>query len=394
MGIRNLWRIAAAFIVALIGAGFTYGQENAIGGSVRTRKDVPLAGVKVHVAQKPSVYDQSREKDGVYLLSVPKSLTKIDLIYECQGYLKVTDTIKNEQEQNKRPIITMRENDPQSIGELRDEELTEIVATANRIRERGKLEAMPAFVEMSEENLKSLSNAASSLRLQGRRYSSEAKYGEAEARFTKALVINQTLNPNSWEVAQTMDDYAYVLEKTNRGAKAAEMTTRALSIRAGAYRNDFAKFDFASFNFMADPTDFLDRSRSHWVSASMISKAEEDFVLKSAASLPNLDKTTIPLFNAGGQFGKLSVASGQSQSFKVYVSADSWPFITILGSPKDLEFVVADENGAEITKGKSQARMILWVAKRAGTYTVTVSNPGSQPNEYVLGLSNLLITAR
>jgi tetratricopeptide (TPR) repeat protein len=64
-------------------------------------------------------------------------------------------------------------------------------------------------------------------------YASQGKYSEAEPLYMRSLAISEkALGPEHLNVATSLENYAGFLRKTNRPAEAAEMETRAKTIRA------------------------------------------------------------------------------------------------------------------------------------------------------------------
>jgi len=182
MGLQQLQRITTLFFLISIVVRSGYAQENAFAGSVRNKKGAPIPNVKVYVVQKPDIADTTRDIDGVYVLCVPKSLgKKVDIAYEHPSYLRDLDEdIGNEQEQNKRPIRELRPNNVAGIGELSKPEIDQIVVKAYNFLIRASLESLPTLSEIANDNLKSLSNAATILAESGRTYSKNKNYNEAE----------------------------------------------------------------------------------------------------------------------------------------------------------------------------------------------------------------------
>src|SRR5437773_6817011 len=162
--LRREW--ALAFLLTWFSLSHAYGQENAIGGSVRAKKgDYPIGDVTVTLAQNTAIHDNTREKDGVYVLLVPKSNKNIDLVYEHKNFLRATDQgIINEQAQNKRPIVFMRANDPQSVGALSDEELDDVVTRSKLMLILGAANNLPVLAKAGDDNLRDLQTAALTFR--------------------------------------------------------------------------------------------------------------------------------------------------------------------------------------------------------------------------------------
>ena len=64
-------------------------------------------------------------------------------------------------------------------------------------------------------------------------YRSQAKYAEAEPLYKRSLAIwEKALGPEHPNVATPLENYAFLLRKTNREAEAAKMEARAKAIRA------------------------------------------------------------------------------------------------------------------------------------------------------------------
>lgn len=235
MGLRSLWRrIALVIFLAPLLTGTVYSQENAVGGSVRAKKGrFPLPGVRVTVAQKDEIYDNTRDGDGVYVLLVPKSIKKIDLVYEHQGFLTARDTVTNEQAQNKRPIVYMRSNDPESIGALSESEL-EIVAGETASLIDINAEYLPALAKAGRDNQLSLLAAALKIKTLALQNAAEGNNDEAESKLLRCISIQEKVAPNTGVLAQTYDDYAQILKQGNKLDKAAEMMFLAAEARSNA----------------------------------------------------------------------------------------------------------------------------------------------------------------
>ncbi len=64
-------------------------------------------------------------------------------------------------------------------------------------------------------------------------YLDQSRYVEAERTYKRLLVIQErVLDPEHPDVATSSENYAALLRKTRRGAKAAKMERRAKAIRA------------------------------------------------------------------------------------------------------------------------------------------------------------------
>ncbi len=64
-------------------------------------------------------------------------------------------------------------------------------------------------------------------------YEAEGKYAEAEPLLKRSLTIREkVLGPGAPELAQSLESYAALLRKTERGAEAEKLESRAKSIRA------------------------------------------------------------------------------------------------------------------------------------------------------------------
>lgn len=69
-------------------------------------------------------------------------------------------------------------------------------------------------------------------------YFLQQKYTQAEPLFKRALAINEKiLGPNAPNVASCLENYAELLDKTNRQDEAAKLQARARSIRAKQKQN-------------------------------------------------------------------------------------------------------------------------------------------------------------
>lgn len=399
MGFRAVRLIlVVAIILTCLPAAVSYGQENAVGGSVRTKKDnIPIEGVEVIVVQMPSIKDVTRAEDAVYVLPIPKSLKKFHLRYKHQNYLEATDEdITNEQGQNKRPIVKMRSNKVAELSTASEEEIAQVVADSKRMIRRGLYEEVPALVDAGKSNLDTLENVAGSLSDEARSFLKSGDTARAERQYEKSIAFYTNVNPRSEKLARTLDEYAALLNTTNRKEKANALATRATTIR----RDNRALFEFTQRqDLVAHRQDFYERRKAAIAMLSTANNYEalqflqdliegesaDKFALENANNLPNFEQVIVPLFS-GQQYGRLEIPAGKVSKFKVYAHAGTAPRIRALNSSTNVvEVSVSDERGAEV--GKAMGFPITWEAKKTGTYTITLSNKTSTDVRPVLNLS-------
>jgi tetratricopeptide (TPR) repeat protein len=380
MDISKLQLVAGMVLVALA-SNIALAQENAVGGQVRLRgSEKPLGHVRIKVAQKPDVHDTTNDKDGVYVLLIPKSLKKFDLIYEHDNCFKVADEgILNEQAQNKRPVRELRSNSTASVRTLKSEEINEIVQQSLGMVLDGLRNEAPALLEAGQANLRALSAAAEMIGEQARAESNKGDVVKAEASYKISLGILEKASPLSDEFAGMLDQYASLLRKTGRSTLADQQAARAVQVRlqAKSFERTRPSDAMASFAFKSYSRGSLFEEWERY----------DSLALKHINSLPNLVGTITLLSSTEGQFGRVQVPAHGTASFRVHLEERRVPFIRILTErtvPFDLE-VTGDKGRVELMR---LANLITWNPTNIGkTFTVTISNKSAQKEDYVVHLS-------
>lgn len=360
-------------------------QENAIGGQVRLRgSEKGLGHAKVTVAQKPEINNTTDDKDGVYVLLVPKALKKFDLIYEHDNCFRLADEeIPNEQAQHKRPFRELRSNSVAAVRALTPEELNEIVTRANDMTLKGLQTNTLPLLEAGQTNLRILATTAETI---GKEATEEAKKGDvakAEKSYKTALAILEKTTPASYQFARMLDEYAAFLRKTGRSELAKEQAAKANDIRSQAQFFQGIK-PFAPYESKAYASKLIDS----WFESNLIGNTAryDKFALEHLDSLPNLVGTITLLSETDGQFGHVSVPGGGSASFRVHLEDNRVPFLRILTKtelPYEIE-VTGDKGRIEPTQF---GNLITWSTGSSRTFTVTIINKDPHKQDYVVNLS-------
>jgi hypothetical protein len=111
---------------------------NAVGSSVRDASSKqPLDIVTVSVVQDSHVQDTTRQGDGAYILKVPISLGRFDILFTKAGYLDWVDLdVPNKQGQQKRPIVYMIRKT--QVKQLAQKELGDLADQAQKVIKRAR----------------------------------------------------------------------------------------------------------------------------------------------------------------------------------------------------------------------------------------------------------------
>jgi tetratricopeptide (TPR) repeat protein len=328
-------------------------QENAVAGTVRSTaaETVPLADVTVILVQKDDIHDQTRREDGVYLLNVPKSIKRFDLVYKHPTHLDAQDDkVSNDQAQNKRPIVMMIPTSVAAIGKLSDEEVEQIIDDAKEAIQRGQTEGLPVLLEAGKGNLEKFQSIATELNNSAETYVNQGKYADAGLLIKRALVIREkALGPDHPKVALSLESYAALLRKTGDAAKAEELAARATAIRT---KN-------------ADPRTLNVARMPNWANASIITYS-------------------------GDQFGKLRVAPGGSNDFTLDVRSILPTRIEIAGAEQSgFDLSVIDESGRIVAAKSNLTNMgaLELAPLRQGRYIIRLLNKGFKAINYMVRIA-------
>jgi hypothetical protein len=146
MIVQPLWQTTAIalWLITTIATHATAADGNAVGGSVRSKKDNSfLEKVSVTLVQNNSRRDNTRGDDGIYLLLVPTRYSAFDLLFEKNGFVSIhLERLKNEQEHHKVAIVKLMP--VEEIPNLSTPELEQLVNETVRIKRRANEGDLPA----------------------------------------------------------------------------------------------------------------------------------------------------------------------------------------------------------------------------------------------------------
>lgn len=374
-------KLVIILVLITVASSAALAQDNAIGGQVRLRgSEKPLGHARIKVAQKPEVQDVTDDKDGVYVLLIPKALKKFDLIYEHDNCFQVADEeIANEQAQHKRPVRELRSSSVAAVRNLTPAELNEIVDQANEMTSHGVQTETLALLEAGQTNLRILSTTAESIGKEAVREAEKGDVIKAEISYKTSIAILIKTSPASYEFATILEQYATFLRKTGRPELANQQAAKANEIRLQVqfyerFKPIQSEADFKAYRGWIDRG--LGANRSHY----------DEFALEHLDLLPNLIGTITLLSDKDGQFGRISVPGGRSASFRVHLEGQRIPFLRILTktkAPYAIE-VTGDKGQIEPTQF---ANLITWSTGTSKTFTVTIINRDFQKQDYVVNLS-------
>jgi len=307
MDISKIPLVAVMMVIVLVSTA-AVAQENAVGGQVRLRgSDKPLGQVEIKVAQMPEVRYTTDDKDGVYVLLIPKSLKSFDLIYEHDSCFRMADEgIRNEQAQNKRPVRKLRPFSPSAVRSLTPAELNEIIDRSREMKMNALANNTPALLEAGQANLYALSAAAQTIGNEAQSEVEKGQLGKAEESYKLSIAIFNKVRPATYQLAVMHDRYAALLRKTGRAELADQQAARANEVRlqAKSYENvnplmlqgEGIQRSIHTYHAWLDPFDQIEEwSRS------------DKFALKHIDSLPNLVGTMTVISGVTGLFGRVSL---------------------------------------------------------------------------------------
>jgi hypothetical protein len=383
MDISKPQLVAVMLLIAAVSSA-AVAQENAVGGQVRLRgSDKPLGQVTVKVPQVPDVNYTTDDKDGVYVLRIPKSVKKFDLIYERDSCFKAADEgILNEQAQNKRPVRELRSTSPTAVRTLPPGELNEIIDRSLEMRIHAIQNNTPALFEAGQSNLSTLAATALTIGNEGQTEAEKGQIDKAEESYKISLAILEMVKPTSYQFAGMLDQYASLLRKTGRSALADQQAARAdavrLQVRSYQTANPFTYETYESgvaYKAWLNPRNWSQSwSRS------------DKFALENVDSLPNLVGTITVLSGITGQIGRASVPGRGSASFRLYLEEPRAPVLRLLtaaATPFEVE-VTGDKGPVQLRRVDN---IVTWDPGDSKTFTITISNKEPQTRDYVVSLS-------
>ena len=376
-------QLVTAMALIALASTLALAQENAIGGQVRLRgSDKPLGQVRIKVAQKADVHDTTDDKDGVYVLSIPKTLKKFDLIYEHDNCFRVADEgILNEQAQNKRPVRELRPKSIAAVRTLTPKELNEIAEQSFEMIFHAAENNTPALFEAGQSNLLVLSAAAETIGNEAQAEAEKGQLAKAEEGYKTSLAILEKVRPASYQLAEILDEYASLLRKTGRPALADHQAAKANEARLQAQFFDKAM----PTPFRAYGDEWMAYNRRLHEPIGNWSRNDK-FALDHIHSLPNLEGTITLLSDTNGQFGRVSVPGKGSASFRIHVEGRRVPVLRILrGTTGQFEVEVTGAKGrVELRKWSN---LVTWDPGTSKTFTITIENKDPQKRDYVVNLS-------
>lgn len=358
MGARPLRKVVnAALLPFVLLAAFDArgAQDNAVGGTVRSlADDKPLAGVTVALAQNDQVKDTTSDRDGVYVLRVPRSIATLHLVFKHPAYMRKTlRNIKNTEPQHKVKIVKLTPYDSASLNRLGEEAVQQLIAEARA--EIGQTTAGwdAALWETGTTTLRLLVNAAGALDEQARQESETGNYAAAEALLRRALrVKSEILNRGDPAVEETVQAYAELLDKLGRKDEASELRRRS---SGHAFFVPRGNRQSAAFNARIYPEDFASGERfGAWDSMPDDKRLSLDS-----------DIVTVPVFLRG-----LDV-----EDFWLAPNARGGVTVEVMPITSEFSVRVVDEAGKVVAAGEQGEAS--WRAQAGAVYRVYVINRGS-----------------
>lgn len=226
--------VAGGFLlfVLLAGRAACGAQDNAVGGAVWSQLDEkPLAGVIVVLIQNEKIKDTTGEKDGVYLLRVPRSMSTFDLSFRHPAYMpKTLRNLKNTEREHKVKPVKLASYQGASIRRLSVGEIEQLIADAREELSQATSGSDAALWEAGTTTLRLLVNAAGGFDEQARQEADAGNHDAAEALLKRALHIkSRILHAGDPALAGTALAYAELLDKLGRKAEAGVLRQRAVS---------------------------------------------------------------------------------------------------------------------------------------------------------------------
>ena len=301
---RSIRKVVAGglLLFVLLAARDVYGvQDNAVGGTVWSQVDnKPLAGVTVVLMQNETVKDTTSDKDGVYVLRVPRSISTLHLTFKHPAYMpKTLRNLKNTEPQHKVKTVKLTPYDAASIRRLDEDVIQQLIADARDEISQTASGWDAALWETGTTTLRLLVNAAGAFDEQARQEDAAGNYAAAESLLKKALYIKANiLSRGDPALSETVLGYAELLDKLGRKDEARSLRAQTnsefsawrdsseykLMTRAGHYPQDYAQGAFIPWTSLSD--DKRVSLRDARVSVPMFLRRldVEDFWLTAASS--------------------------------------------------------------------------------------------------------------